>query len=65
MCIRDRFSVIFSRIENYAMIRPIYALSKEMSKVKDGNFDVRIHRESRDEIGLLTESVEEMLQRCV
>ncbi|WP_343247058.1 sensor histidine kinase [Diplocloster hominis] len=57
------FSVIFSRIENYAMIRPIYALSKEMSKVKDGNFDVRIHRESRDEIGLLTESVEEMLQR--
>ncbi len=57
------FSVIFSAIQNHTIIHPIYRLSKELSQVKDGNFDIQVNSNCRDEIGCLTEAFEEMLKR--
>jgi two-component system sensor histidine kinase YesM len=57
------FSIIFSRIENHTIIQPVYNLSRELAKVRDGNFDVHISAASRDEIGYLAEACEEMLKR--
>ncbi len=57
------FSIIFSGIENHTIIQPVYNLSRELAKVRDGNFDVHISAASKDEIGYLTEACEEMLKR--
>ncbi|MDO4332205.1 MAG: sensor histidine kinase [Eubacteriales bacterium] len=57
------FSIIFSKIENRTIIQPVYQLSRELSKVRDGNFDIHFSAVSRDEIGYLTENCEEMLRR--
>ena len=56
------FSIIFSRIENRTIIRPIYELSNKMAQVKENHFDIQIHSTSQDEIGQLTKSFEKMLE---
>lgn len=55
-------SVLISFLLIIFIVRPIVALKKAMSKVEKGDLDVRIGYMSRDEIGQLTVSFNQMIQ---
>ena len=55
-CLLAIMSVYFSR----RMTRPIHNMMEQMSKVENGNFDICLPVESRDEIGILSERFNQM-----
>ena len=55
-------AVIFSFFLTRRLIQPIKQLSGEMIKVSKGNLDVHIASTTKDELGLLTESFNQMIQ---
>jgi len=56
------FGIIFSIIQNFRIIRPIRFMSREIDKVKSGNFNVGIKIKSNDEIGTLSKSFLDMVE---
>ncbi|MEW6375466.1 MAG: PAS domain S-box protein [Thermodesulfobacteriota bacterium] len=58
LCIAITISLILTR----KLISPIKSLSKGMIKVAKGNLDVHIHSTAQDEIGILTESFNQMVR---
>jgi len=55
-------AVILSLFLTRRLIHPIKQLSGEMAKVSKGNLDVHIATTTRDELGLLTESFNQMIR---
>ena len=55
-------AVILSIFLTRRLIHPIKQLSGEMTKVSEGNLDVHIETTAKDEVGLLTESFNQMIQ---
>jgi PAS domain S-box-containing protein len=55
-------AVILSLFLTRRLIHPIKQLSGEMVKVSRGNLDVHIETKAKDEVGLLTESFNQMIQ---
>jgi PAS domain S-box-containing protein len=62
ICISLSVAMIFSLLLTRKLVHPIKQLSGEMAKVSSGNLDVHIKPTTRDEIGLLTESFNQMVQ---
>ncbi len=54
--------LIFSLYLSRRLIFPIKQLSSEMGKVSRGDLDVHIHAQHEDEIGVLTESFNQMIR---
>ena len=57
------FGLIFSLVQNRFVSHPIENLLKEMEKIEQGNFDVKVHRDSQDEIGQLNRRFNKMSVR--
>ena len=55
-------AIIFSLFLTRRLIHPIKQLSHQMGKVSQGNLDVQIAPTTKDEIGLLTESFNQMVR---
>ena len=55
-------AVFFSLLFTKKLIHPIKQLSHEMTKVSKGNLDVQMKPTAHDEIGLLTDSFNQMVQ---
>jgi PAS domain S-box-containing protein len=55
-------AVIFNFFLTRRLIHPIKQLSGEMTKVSKGNLDVHIASTTKDEVGLLTESFNQMIR---
>lgn len=45
------FGILFSLIQHRYMLKPLQQLRKEMAKLKNGNFNITLSVESKDEIG--------------
>ena len=45
------FGILFSVIQDRTVLKPLKQLEREMKKLKDGNFDVKLVSRSGDEIG--------------
>lgn len=54
---------IFISIWTKKLLKDLYVLMSKVQQVRDGNLDVDICRESEDEIGDLSETVNQMLKR--
>jgi PAS domain S-box-containing protein len=55
-------AIIFSLFLTRKLTRPIRQLSSQMGKVSQGNLDVQIVPTTKDELGFLTESFNQMVQ---
>jgi len=55
-------AIIFSFFLTRKLIHPIKRLSDQMAKVSTGDFNVHIASTSKDELGLLTQSFNQMMQ---
>jgi PAS domain S-box-containing protein len=55
-------AIIFSFFLTKRLIHPIKQLSGEMEKVSKGNLDIHVETTTKDEVGLLTESFNQMVQ---
>jgi PAS domain S-box-containing protein len=58
LCVAIMFSLLFTR----RLVHPIRKLSQEMTEVSKGNLNVEIKPSTRDEIGHLTNSFNQMIQ---
>ena len=57
------FGIFFSLIQNNSILKPIKLLSKEMEKVKKGSLYVTLKIKNKDEIGNLSSSFSEMVEK--
>lgn len=54
------FSLLFSVVLAKGLTKPIVSLSEGVKKIRDGNFEVNVKQTTKDEIGVLTHSFNEM-----
>ena len=57
------FGIFFSLIQNTSILKPIKLLSKEMERVKKGNFDIDLKIMNKDEIGDLSNLFSDMVSK--
>jgi len=62
ICFSLFIAVTFSLLFTRKLVHPIKQLSREMAKVSRGNLDVHIEVTTEDEIGILTESFNQMIR---
>ena len=62
ICFSIFIAVIFSLLFTRKLVHPIKQLSHEMTKVSRGDLDVHIKATTEDEIGVLTESFNQMIR---
>ncbi|SFT06667.1 sensor histidine kinase [Paenibacillus sp. BC26] len=57
------FGIVFTFIQNRTIVRPLKSLAKEMGKVKNGIFDVRLEARGQDEIGIVSATFVSMIHQ--
>jgi two-component system sensor histidine kinase YesM len=57
------FTVVFYFLQKRNVVSPIEKLSREMQRVRTGDFKLQLPAKSRDEIGELSESFESMVKK--
>ncbi len=54
--------ILITVLISFTISKPIKLLTRSMAKIKDGNLDVQVRVNSRDEVGVLTENFNHMLK---
>lgn len=57
------FGFVFSIVQKRSVIDPVVRLAKDVEKVDEGNYAIKLHTGNQDEIGMLNQSVIQMTSR--
>lgn len=57
------FGIIFSMLQKRTVINPVVRLAKDVEKVDEGRYYIKLHTRNQDEIGILNQNVISMTKR--
>lgn len=57
------FGIIFSMLQKRNVINPVVRLAKDVEKVDEGRYYIKLHTRNQDEIGILNQNVISMTKR--